>query len=214
MWSRERFKISHLLTDGFESVVSSRVTGVGDSRIVARILFEQGSYSQVSCNNIGLNACGSYVLVVKELAYARFTCFSYIKTGRCEGGLHTHREKCNSIARPFYPCMLFFQLWHDKANHVFKTKEELARALDEKLVCPTNIQNSHESVKAYRFVRVRAPKKNVGLLSSAYEREGAPFEIEINAQSAVECKVQCTFTPGGWSRTELGTWWPDEIIVI
>ena len=127
---------------------------------------------------------------------------------------HTQKNENRLHAHPFDPYMLFFHLWHDKANHVFKTKEELARALDEKLVCPTNIQDSHESVKAYRFVRVRAPRRNAGLLSSAYEREGAPFEIEINVQSAVECKVQCTFTPGGWSRTELGTWWPDEIKVI
>ena len=87
------------------------------------------------------------------------------------------------------------------------------RALDDKLVRPENIEASHDSVKAYRFVRVRAPMKSANFLSSLIYRQGAAFEIEINAQSAVECKVKCTFTPGGWSRTDLGTWVPDEIVV-
>jgi hypothetical protein len=81
-------------------------------------------------------------------------------------------------------------------------------------VRPDDIDESHDSVQAYRFVRVRPPTVGGGMLYSELSRRGTPFEIEINGQSAVECKVKCTFTPGGWSRTELGTWFPDEIVVI
>ncbi len=103
------------------------------------------------------------------------------------------------------------QFWADEENQVPRTREELAPVLYQTLVNKSNLSLSHESVKGFRFVRVRPPDPESEF---AVERDGTPFIIEVNTAAKV-CKLTVKFTPGGWSKSsETDKWFPDEIFAV